>query len=118
MEKKTIIVFRWVITVGMLIISLWIWGILPNKVPIHFTTSTPDSYGNKCILLILFLLNLSTFIPWRSEKIEFHSNDITEEMVKLMQVDEDKKIECFHLLYAVVMSFVTLALLIAVYSHI
>lgn len=48
-----------------------------------------------CILLVLFLLNLSTFLPWRSEKIEFHSNDISEEMVKLIQADEDKKLNVF-----------------------
>ena len=65
----------------------------------------------------MFLLNLSTCIPWHSQKISIHGNDISEEMLSLMQEDEDKKIELVHLLYAIVMSDVTLALLIAVYSN-
>jgi len=113
MEKSIIILIRWGITILMLVISLLIWLGLPNNVPIHFSVNNPDSYGDKIIYSILFLLNLSTFIPWRNEKIEFHGNDITEEMIKEIQLYEDKRVEYFHLVYTVVMSLVTLTLLIA-----
>lgn len=57
MNKTEIIIkVRLVIILAIIVVGFVIWNGLPDKVPVHFSSSGSASYGNKYILLMTFIL--------------------------------------------------------------
>lgn len=114
MDLKVIRNLRNMGTLLVFIIGFVLWFMLPEQVPIHFSQSGPDDFGNKIILLLIFVLPLFGLVPWQRDKVEIHDTSVTDEMKKLLDEDEDRKKEIYQSITASVVCAVFLLILICV----
>ena len=108
-ERNIFKIIRNVLIIGTIIGGFICWINIPSETAIHYDiTFSPDAYGNKIYLLIIFILPLFSLFPFVSEE-EYHVES-EENMNKLRKNARTNAI--IQLIFAIILSLIVWIILL------